>query len=158
MTSPNTCFYSWAAVLFILTLYLAVLSNAWIIVCHNIYTNIFTNSALWYHETYRQKKKKIMQPLQICIGPTVRIGQESWCLLYAGFFYMCLFKSCRKKFKLKRNYKTYANKVSPFILCQLISHNYSIDVAVWKTTSQPKKYFEHLTIHDGSCQATDHIN
>ena len=27
-----------------------------------------------------------MQPLQICIGPTIRIGQESWCLLYAGFF------------------------------------------------------------------------
>ena len=27
-----------------------------------------------------------MQPLQICIGPTIRIGQESWCLSYAGFF------------------------------------------------------------------------
>ena len=27
-----------------------------------------------------------MQPLQICIGPTIRIGQESWCLPYAGFF------------------------------------------------------------------------
>ena len=26
-----------------------------------------------------------MQPLQICIGPTIRIGRESWCLLYAGF-------------------------------------------------------------------------
>ena len=26
-----------------------------------------------------------MQPLQICIGPTIRIGQESWCLPYAGF-------------------------------------------------------------------------
>ena len=25
-------------------------------------------------------------PLQICIGPTPRIGQESWCLLCAGFF------------------------------------------------------------------------
>ena len=37
------------------------------------------------------------QPLQNCIGPTIRIGQESWCLAYAGFFsylyyglYMCL--------------------------------------------------------------------
>ena len=26
------------------------------------------------------------QPLQICIGPTIRIGRESWCLPYAGFF------------------------------------------------------------------------
>ena len=26
-----------------------------------------------------------MQPLQICIGPIIRIGRESWCLLYAGF-------------------------------------------------------------------------
>ena len=25
-------------------------------------------------------------PIQICIGSTIRIGQESWCLLYAGFF------------------------------------------------------------------------
>ena len=27
-----------------------------------------------------------MQPLQICIGPTIRIGRESWCLPHAGFF------------------------------------------------------------------------
>ena len=27
-----------------------------------------------------------MQPLQICIGPIIRIGLESWCLPYAGFF------------------------------------------------------------------------
>ena len=27
-----------------------------------------------------------MQPLQVCIGPIIRIGQESWCLPYAGFF------------------------------------------------------------------------
>ena len=26
-----------------------------------------------------------MQPLQICIGPTIRIGRESWCFPYAGF-------------------------------------------------------------------------
>ena len=26
-----------------------------------------------------------MQPLQICIGPTIRIGRESRCLPYAGF-------------------------------------------------------------------------
>ena len=26
-----------------------------------------------------------MQPLQICIGPTIRIWQENWCLPYAGF-------------------------------------------------------------------------
>ena len=27
-----------------------------------------------------------MQPLQTCIGPTIRIGRESWFLPYAGFF------------------------------------------------------------------------
>ena len=27
-----------------------------------------------------------MQPLQICIGPTIHIGRESWCFPYAGFF------------------------------------------------------------------------
>ena len=27
-----------------------------------------------------------MQPLQICIGPIIRIGRESWCLPYVGFF------------------------------------------------------------------------
>ena len=27
-----------------------------------------------------------MQPLQICIGPTIRFSQESWCLPYAVFF------------------------------------------------------------------------
>ena len=43
-------------------------------------------------------------------------------------------------------------------LCQLIFNNYSIDEAVWKSTSRQSKYLEHLTIHDGSCQATDHIN
>ena len=32
-----------------------------------------------------------MQPLQICIGPTIRIGRESWCLPYAGFFYCRLY-------------------------------------------------------------------
>ena len=26
-----------------------------------------------------------MQLLQICIGPIIRIGRESWCLPYAGF-------------------------------------------------------------------------
>ena len=28
-----------------------------------------------------------MQPPQICIGPTIRIGRQSWCLPYAGFFF-----------------------------------------------------------------------
>ena len=28
-----------------------------------------------------------MQPLQNCIGPTIRIGQEILCLPYAGFFF-----------------------------------------------------------------------
>ena len=33
-----------------------------------------------------KKNKKITQPLQICIGPTICISQESWCLPFAGFF------------------------------------------------------------------------
>ena len=45
-----------------------------------------------------------MQPLQICIGPTISIGQEGWCLLYAGFFLIlcktatifCLFFATKK--------------------------------------------------------------
>ena len=44
-----------------------------------------------YHATYQKKNnkkniKKITQTLQICIGPTIRIGRKSWCLPYAGFF------------------------------------------------------------------------
>ena len=31
-----------------------------------------------------------MHTLQICIGPTIRIGRESWCLPYAGFLYSLL--------------------------------------------------------------------
>ena len=31
-----------------------------------------------------------MQPLQICICPTIRIGREGWCLPYAGFFFYIL--------------------------------------------------------------------
>ena len=60
-------------------------------------------------------------------------------------------------FKLKRKYQIQAGKV-PFILCQPISHNYSIDEAVWKSTRQQSKYFEQMIIYDGSCQATDHLN
>ena len=29
-----------------------------------------------------------MQPLQYCIGPTIRIGREILCLPYAGFLYI----------------------------------------------------------------------
>ena len=35
-----------------------------------------------------------MQPLQICIGPTIRIGRESWCLPYAGFFLILFIFNC----------------------------------------------------------------
>ena len=37
-----------------------------------------------------------MQPLQICIGPIIRIGRESWCLPYAGFFIYILLKPSLK--------------------------------------------------------------
>ena len=44
-----------------------------------------------------------MQRLQICIGPTIRIGRESWCLPYAGFFIITLFT-------LNKFEKEYGNK------------------------------------------------
>ena len=36
------------------------------------------------------KNLKIKKNLQNCIGPTIRIGRESWCLPYAGFFYFLI--------------------------------------------------------------------
>ena len=38
------------------------------------------------------KIKKITQFLKNCIGPTIRIGRDSWCLPYAGFFLCDLLK------------------------------------------------------------------
>ena len=35
----------------------------------------------------KKEIKKILQLLKNCIGPTIRIGRESWCLPYAGFFH-----------------------------------------------------------------------
>ena len=32
-----------------------------------------------------KRKRKIMQPLKICIGSTIGIGRESWCFPYTGF-------------------------------------------------------------------------
>ena len=52
-----------------------------------------------------------MQPLQICIGPTIRIGQEIWCLLYAGFFgkrqseNMTGFETSMARVKIEGEYK-----------------------------------------------------
>ena len=41
----------------------------------------------------KKKTKKITQLLQNCIGPTIRNGQESWCLPYAGFFLVMMYGS-----------------------------------------------------------------
>ena len=48
-----------------------------------------------------------MEPLQICIGPTIRIGRESWFLPYAGFFPMGKRKllSHRKKAETSSTYR-----------------------------------------------------
>ena len=46
-----------------------------------------------------------MQSLQVCIGPIIRIGRESWCLPYAGFFVNVLFYS-RKIMNLSINFNT----------------------------------------------------
>ena len=59
------------------------------------------NFFLFFFYFFRKKEKKkkmrkITQPLQICIGPSIRIGRESWCLLYAGFFSFGLFLSFNK--------------------------------------------------------------
>ena len=35
-----------------------------------------------------------MQPLQICIGFSIRIGRESWCLPYPGFSYILSYIVC----------------------------------------------------------------
>ena len=37
------------------------------------------------------------------------------------------------------------------------SHHYSVYEVVWKISRYQSNYYEHLTIHDGSCPATDHI-
>ena len=42
----------------------------------------------------------ITRPLQNCIGPTIRIGQENWCLPCAGF---CLDSVLIKENKNKKN-------------------------------------------------------
>ena len=51
-----------------------------------------------------------MQPLQICIGPIIRIGRESWCLPFAGFFTMTLTLvgpwSCGHPFQINRQEQT----------------------------------------------------
>ena len=50
-----------------------------------------------------------MQPLQICIGPTILIGRESWCLPYAGFLNIHL--NIHKKYRKFIHYeKLVSNK------------------------------------------------
>ena len=46
-----------------------------------------------------------MQPLQICIGPIIRIGRESWCLPYAGFFLIISYPVCFKSCFLRKSQK-----------------------------------------------------
>ena len=47
---------------------------------------LLSASEKWEKSCYLSTKK-ILQLLQNCIGPTIRIGWESWCLPYAGFFF-----------------------------------------------------------------------
>jgi hypothetical protein len=48
-----------------------------------------------------------MQPLQIFIGSTICIGQESWCLPYAGFLSVGFLKNllCQNENKTMNNAK-----------------------------------------------------
>ena len=50
-----------------------------------------------------------MQPFQICIGPIIRIGRESWCLPYAGFFLMKLVRKKKEKTKSLKQFFSYLN-------------------------------------------------
>ena len=53
-----------------------------------------------------------MQPLQICIGPTIRIGRESWCLLYAGFFLFFSSGDCRIWTSLQSSHKGHHQEIA----------------------------------------------
>ena len=69
-----------------------------------------------------------MQPLQICIGPIIRIGRESWCLPYAGFFILLIIVEHNKAngwFHVKTRRKKVAN----------IGHNISKSVIAESTSS-----------------------
>ena len=63
-----------------------------------------------------------MQPLQICIGPIIRIGRESWCLPYAGFFFLNMGK-LKKNQQMQQMYinvklKYYFNNLFHYALQQ----------------------------------------
>ena len=61
-----------------------------------------------------------MQPLQNCIGPTIRIGREILCLPYAGFF---------KTIQNRLHFKYYFHKYQAFLNI-LTQKDYVLSVAV----------------------------
>ena len=57
----------------------------------------------------QKKNNLITQPLQICIGPSIRIGRESWCLPYTFFFLGNLQKSVNTTTYIRRPWTLKAN-------------------------------------------------
>ena len=64
-----------------------------------------------------------MQPLQICIGPKIRIGQEIQCLPCAGFFIplFCSTPPTDSKKKIVLG-------IIPFLVMLLLFENYNEDL------------------------------
>ena len=60
-----------------------------------------------------------MQPLQNCIGPTIRIGREIRCLPYAGFLNFILFVDL-------------FNKILMLMVVVLVIFGYPINVKCYK--------------------------
>ena len=83
-----------------------------------------------------------MQPLQICIGPIIRIGRESWCLPYAGFFYtITLVVGCLMQLNTSMD-----KYLKPFF--QITLFNLPIDIAVIVHCDVLSSFysFEHVVV------------
>ena len=78
------------------------------------------------------------QLLQNCIGPTIRIGRESWCLPYAGFFFSkkshfqkFQYSFIIKSFVFRYNLKTAINTSLKSARVENLDQYYSVFSAVF---------------------------
>ena len=75
-----------------------------------------------------------MQPLQICIGPTIRIGQEGWCLPYVGFF--------KYQFALfNHNILMKTNRITCFFLAKSLGNFFLLGGQFWFSVGFLDLYF-----------------
>ena len=65
--------------------------------------------------------EKIMQLLKNCIGPTIRIGREILCLLYAGFYFY--FGTSTKAIVMKKEFQINRNNLL-FIISDILRNLY----------------------------------